>query len=74
MFNKDFKHIDEICETDTLHEARFSTDGLPDTEMIRELEVKKVDPVPMGKTREQIREEALLDALYVPDGPQKYNQ
>jgi hypothetical protein len=53
MFNKEFKHINKICDdTDSLHEARYSPCGPPDKEMLRSLESKVFKPVPVGLTRE----------------------
>ena len=42
MFNRNFDHVHELCDSDQLYENRFNPAAKPDTEMIRKLECREI--------------------------------
>lgn len=68
MFNKQFSHIDEICDADKLVEQRFNPNAMSDQPAKKKLKVKSFKPINFGVDRKVLLEEACLDADYEPGG------
>jgi len=51
MFNKQFSHVDEICDSDKLIEQRFNPNALSDQPAKKTLKVKSLQPITFGIDR-----------------------
>lgn len=72
MFNGKFEHINFICDDHHLQEhARFAPAGVADPVMLRELDQKEVGPLKLELSREQLRNEAVLEAAFEPTASER---
>jgi hypothetical protein len=75
-FNKKFGAIDEIAENEANPEFRFVPEGTLYDEKVRKRWIlKDVKPIELGRSRDILKKEALVEVSYEMNGDQKmYNQ
>lgn len=71
MFNRQFSHVEEICEQDKLVEQRFNPNFLSDQPAKKVLNTKSLKPITFGIDRFVLCDEACLDAEYEQGGLQQ---
>lgn len=71
VFNKQFEHIDQICDADTAYETRIGPSTLVDQTVFKKIKCKGFKPLVLGQPREKIKAEAIIEAAYEKDGEQR---
>ena len=67
VFNKQFDHIDQICEADTAFETKIGQNTMVDHTVLKKLRTKEMKPMVLGETRELIKQDACIEAVYDPE-------
>ena len=68
LFNKSFGPIDQICDQDGGYQAGIAQVNIVDHVIFKTIKCKSFKPLELEKSREKIKEEALIDASYEKDG------
>ena len=71
MFNKQFEHIDTICEADMAYETRIGPTQLVDQIVFKRIHARSMRPLKLGQSREKIKAEAIIESAYDKDGEEK---
>ena len=68
VFNKQFEHIDAICEADQAYDTRIGPTTVVEQTVFKRIRCKRMQPLELGQTREKIKGHALIEAAYERDG------
>ena len=68
VFNKQFEHIETICEADSAVDSRIGPTQTIDHTVYKRLKCRRLEPLELGKTREQIKAAAMIESAYERDG------
>jgi len=68
VFNKQFDHIDEICDAESAFETRIGTSTLVKQTVFKTIKCKTNKPLKLGQSRERIKAEAMIESAYEKDG------
>lgn len=74
VFNKQFDHIDTICDADTAYETRIGPTQLVDQTVFKRIQAKSMQPLKLGQTREKIKADAMIETAYESEGEEKLQQ
>lgn len=74
MFNKQFSHIDKICDIDAMYESKMGPSQNTDGIVFKNIQCKKIPSLSLGLVREKIKEEAMIEAAYETNGEEKLKE
>lgn len=69
VFNKQFSHVDQIADTEGPQEIRFCPNSPADSTVRKHLVQPSFKPLILDQDRSKLKENALIEAFYEPDGP-----
>ena len=71
VFNKQFEHIDTICDADSAYETRLGPSTLVDPTIFKKIRCKNMAPLKLGLSRDKIKEEAIIESAYERGGEER---
>ena len=71
VFNKQFDHIDAICDADSAYETRIGPSSLVDQTVFKKIRCKEVKPLLLGQPRDKIKADAIIESAYERDGEER---
>ena len=74
VFNKQFEHIEEICEADMAYETRIGPTSLVDQTVFKRIHARDMVPLKLGQTRDKIKQDAIIESAYDKDGEEKLRE
>ena len=74
VFNKQFEHIDVLCDTDVSFEAHAAPSQQIDHVVFKNLRTKDMKSIKLYEPREKIRDEVILESVYDETGVERLNE
>lgn len=68
VFNKQFEHIDDICDADTAYETRIGPSTLVNQTVFKKIKCRDMNPIKLGEERAKIKADAIIESAYEKDG------
>ena len=71
VFNKQFEHIDTICDADSAYETKIGPSTLVDQTVFKKIKCKEFKPLKLGESREKVKNDAIIESAYEKDGEER---